>query len=245
MPMPDTAEHDRRAYLKSYLGGMPPESIRSFVISSLIVPVLFLSFGSFVSPFIPFIFYFLTSGTIVFFFWGLCIGIAPFRAQRIYFLYVGLLSAFTSLGLLTVSIKLVYYTMRVREMWYPCFLIAGYLILAFLLRRWHLKALYTGAYSKTQTKRARALNVKKAGWVGLGTGVGMVGSQFFLAQSPSFDASMSVLACLMLLLGLIFLLVTHNVHKYILMGRYPELASYIEKPSIPKKENTKSRRRTQ
>ncbi|WP_164472586.1 hypothetical protein [Cohnella candidum] len=242
--MPSTVDSGHlKAYLHSYLGGISPGLIRSYVITSFIIPVLFISFGSFVPPLLPFMVYFLIGGIAAFLLWGIWIATAPYRAQRIIFLYLGLFNAYSSVGLVIVSIKLIYFTMNVRETWYPCFIVTGYLILAYLLWRVHVKTLYSGVYFNGRTNKAKKF--KQAGFVGLGIGVGMVGSQFFLAQNPSYDVSMAVLACLLLMLAFILLLTVNTVHKYVLMGRYPELVRYIEKPSIPKKEYTKSRRRTQ
>lgn len=225
----------KTSYLSAYLNTVPPSSIKGSVFSFLIVPLFLFSFGSlFIPPFVGYIAFLLIGGNIVFILWGLYIAMNPYRMQRAYFLYIGSVTGFTSLGLLIVSVKFIYYTMAIHEYWYIVFIIAAYSALIYWLWRLHKKALYSGVYAVGSIKK-KGRSLKQFGYLGLAMGIGMIGSQLLLSLNSSYDASLAALGCLFNLLGLIMLLVSHNIHKYILMRKHPELVHYYEKPIVAKK----------
>jgi hypothetical protein len=147
-------ELERLKIIESYIVLFPPNLMRHQAFAFLNIPDFFLTISIFIDPYVPIFAYILTPMIIFINLWVIWIVINPVKRQVQHILFVGVYSVITSLGMLLISEKLVYYTMKVQTPYYAIFSIGGYALVLFLLIRLHFKALYSGLYMAGNKKKS-------------------------------------------------------------------------------------------
>jgi hypothetical protein len=215
-------ELERLKIIEQYIHLVPPALMKHQAFAFLIIPDFFLTLFVFVDPYVPIFAYILFPLIIFINLWVIWIVINPVKRQVQHILFIGVYSVLSSLGMLLITEKFVYFTMGVRTPYYAIFSIGGYALVLFLLIRLHFKALYSGFYMTGNRKKNSKLN-KQFGRIGAFTSFGIVLGQIVVAKSASYNQMIAVLSGLMLFLSVIFIMMMHCLHKYWLIRKYPHL----------------------
>jgi hypothetical protein len=192
--------------------------------TKFIIPDFFLTISIFIDPYVPIFAYILTPMIIFINLWVIWIVINPVKRQVQHILFIGVYSVLTSLGMLLITEKLVYYTMKVHTPYYAIFSIGGYALVLYVLIRLHFKALYSGLYMTGNRKKSK-INKYFRG-IGAFTSMGIVLGHIVVAKSSSYNQMIAVLAGLLFFLSVIFIMMMHNLHKYWLIRKFPHLVKY-------------------
>jgi hypothetical protein len=227
-------EIEKLKIIEQYIDLVPPSVMKHQAFAFLIIPDLFLTLSVFVDPYVSIFAYVLLPLIIFINLWVLWIVINPVKRQVQHILFIGVYSAFSSLGMLLITEKFVYFTMGVRTPYYAIFSIGGYVLVLFLLIRLHIKALYSGFYMSSNQKKSK-LN-KQLGGIGAFTSMGIVLGHIVVAKSASYNQSIAVLSGILFFLSIIFIMMMHNLHKYWLIRKFPHLVKYYD---VPKKKGMK------
>lgn len=155
--------------------------------------------------------------------WGLWIAIAPYKNQVIAELYMGILGVFMPLGYGVCSIKLFYSVLGFTTPMYAIGLLALAVAGYYALFKSHFQKLASGYYYQ-----ARGQNGGSQKYVSL-SGLGVFLGNLILGMA-SGNTVIGILTGLCLLLAAMLSLLSLNIHRYVLMKRYPELTVIQRKP---------------
>jgi hypothetical protein len=226
----ENLQQNKREHLVDYLVLEPPQILKNNALASLIVPDLLFLLFVFIDPFIPLFAYILLIPVALLNLWALWIFITPYKSQLQYFLYVGVNGVIVSVGLLISAIKVTYYTMGIQSLYYPIITIVLYVFIFLMLTRLHFSALSSDYYQRSK-KQSFKPNTQSTIIV-VSTSIGIIVGHILVSRYASFNSSLAVLAGLAIILSLIYIMTVHNIHKYVLICKYPELVvdrMYIRK----------------
>ncbi len=164
---------------------------------------------------------------------GAWMALRPYEKKRQILspLFVGVIGAFNSLGLLLIAEKMAYEWLHITSPFYFLFTVGGYLTLLFVLLRWHLQAF-----------RKEVIPGEKGLPKGMAFPLAIAVSGIAIAKATVHHLSQNGILVVMigvnLVLSLIFMLLTVSIHKYIVVRKYIDHVTFVEKP--PKRRRKKS-----